>query len=177
MPQSDEGCDEHNLLHEQTESTRVGIGKKTLLFGIGISMAIVMIFRGAKMTTSSKFNQTSADTSAVLMGTDPNPRGFNAAFAKKDTTTVGIEEVGEEDEQEEVTNPEHEAASFPSKPFDGTVVEYECTTESGCIKKKHKGEHTHTPTHSPTHTRFEHTHTHTHWMGDGWMGTTRIMDR
>ena len=71
MPQADVGCDEHHLLDEQTESTRVGIGKKKMLFGICLSMAVVMIGLGAKMMTSSKLNDgKSADTSAVLMGTD-----------------------------------------------------------------------------------------------------------
>ncbi len=159
MPRADVGCDEHHLLDEQTESTRVGIGKKKILFGICLSMAVVMIGLGAKMMTSSKLNdRKSADTSAVLMGTDPNHHGFNAAFAKKDTMLVGVEDDGEEDEEEEltnpepaaaeedeeedeqkeVTNPEHVAASFPSTPFDGIVVEYECTTGGGCKKKSQR---------------------------------------
>jgi hypothetical protein len=138
MAHADLGCDEHQVLDDKHASTRVGISKKIMLFGMGLSMAFVMIGLGATMMTSSKSNHSSADTSAVLKGTDPNQHAFNAALVKKNAMIVGLDDDGEENEQEEVTNPAHDGASFPSQPFHGADVEYKCTTESGCTKKSYK---------------------------------------
>jgi len=128
MAHADLGCDEHQVLDDKHVSTRVGISKKIMLFGMGLSVAIVIIGLGAKMMTSSKSNHSSADTSAVLKGADLNQHAFNAAFVKKSAMTVGVDDDGEE----------HEAASFPRPPFKGAVVEYKCTPESGCTKKVYK---------------------------------------
>jgi hypothetical protein len=134
--------DEHHLSGEQAEPARVGISKKKILFGIGISMAIVMIGLGAKMMTPSKSNHTSG------MTTDPNQHGLSAAFATKDAMTVGVGDNSKGEQQVEVTNLEQDAASL-------TVVDYECT---GCIKKTREGELT-----------LISKGDEQSWMGDGWM--------